>query len=82
MSAFSNKTLAAISGLSEGVDGCYGIMVKHQSEHTPKGITQDCDTGHVKSEWVSQSAGFSGDDFTGTVTWKLGEYYVIAMFAC
>lgn len=82
MPKFSNKTLSAIKDLIDGVDGAHGIRVKHVSEHEPKGEVQECDTGHVKTEWVDQHGpGISGDDFYGTVTWKLGDHYLIAYYA-
>ena len=82
MPRFSNKTLSAIKDLTEGVDGCHGIRIFRADKHQPKGIVQDCDTGHVKTEWVDQNGpGISGDDFYGTVTWKLGDHYLVAYYA-
>lgn len=68
MRQFSNKTLAAVRTLIAGVDGCHSVV-------------QDCDAGIVQKEWVDQRAGPCGDDFYGTVTWKLGDFYLIAHYA-
>lgn len=79
---FCGKTLDAIHDLIEGVDGCYGVEIKRASEHEPKGDIQECDTRHIETEWVDQSGpGMFGDEFHGTVTWKLGDHYLIAHFA-
>lgn len=82
MPKFSNKTLGAINDLIATADGVHSVMLKPCSEHTPKGNVQDSDSEHVKTEWVDQyGPGFSGDDFYGTITWKLGDYYLIAQYA-
>lgn len=79
---FCGKTLTAIKELIDGVDGVHGVELIRADEHEPKGALQECDTGHVGTEWVNQSGpGMFGDDFHGTVTWKLGDFYLIAHFA-
>lgn len=82
MSRFSNKTMQAICDLVKSVDGVTDVTILPASEHAPKGIIQDCDAGIVTKEWVDQRSGAipSGDDFYGTVTWRLGDFYVIAGF--
>lgn len=81
MARFSNKTLSAVKDLLDGVDGLIGTELKPSDSHEPKGKAQECDTGHVKTEWVDQRCGIAGDDWTGTVTWKIGGFYLIAHFA-
>lgn len=82
MTQFCAKTLEAIQALLDGVDGCNAVSIKRADEHEPVGDVQDCDTGHVEAEWVDQHGpGMAGDDFFGTVTWKLGEHYLIAYYA-
>jgi hypothetical protein len=82
MARFSNKTLAAVQALITGVDGCYSVSIKSVAEHIPQGDVQDCDSGVVQKEWVDQRGpGQMGDEFHGTVTWKLGDFYLIASYA-
>ena len=82
MSRFSNKTLAAIQTLISSVDGCHTVSIKPASAHTPIGEIQDCDAGPVLKEWVDQKGpGMGGDEFYGTVTWRLGDFYLIAGYA-
>jgi hypothetical protein len=82
MSRFSNKTLAAVQALIASVGGCHGVEIKPAAEHLPKGEMQDCDAGIVPKEWVDQRGpGMAGDEFYGTVTWKLGDFYLIASYA-
>lgn len=78
---FHDETLSAIKDLIDGVDGVYRIEIKRLTDHNPVGEEQACDTGHVETEWVDQHGpGMAGDEFNGTVTWKLGEYYLIAHY--
>jgi hypothetical protein len=82
MPRFSNDTLATIKALIDGVDGYYMLKMYAIHEHEPKGKLQDCDTKYVKTEWIYQEGpGMSGDDYYGTVTWLLGDFYVVAHFA-
>ena len=81
MTELDSKTLETIHGLISDVDGFYGANIYLANEHSPKGELQDCDFAGVSKEWVDQSGpGFSGDDFHGTITWKLGDYYLVAGF--
>lgn len=79
---FCSETLKAIRRLYEGVDGAHGIEVKAVSEHDPKGKEQDCVLATGGVEWVDQHGpGMVGDEFWGTVTWRLGDHYLITHFA-
>lgn len=82
MARFSRKTLDAISKLVESVEGVCSIKICKAEGYAPRGIMQDCDAGVVPKEWVNQTTngGFSGDEFAGTVTWKLGSHYLIASY--
>ena len=82
MAEFCEKTMDAISDLAKSVDGVTDISLHRAEGFTPKGKEQDCDCGVVPTEWVNQSGpGFAGDDFTGTVTWRLGSHYLVAGFS-
>lgn len=76
-------TLMRLKKLYDCVDGAYKIDVFPVDEHTPAGKQQDCsDLADDGVEWVAQHGpGMAGDDFWGTVTWKLGAYYVVVHFA-
>jgi hypothetical protein len=81
MPRFSKKTLQAVRDLIESVDGCHRVEIKPVSEYSPKGQWQDCQ-GVVSGEWVDQHGPeMTDDDYWGAVTWKLGEFYLIAHFA-
>lgn len=80
MGKFSNKTLSAIYELANHADS-HGLRIVRADRYKPKGEKQDCGIAGVKHEWVKQSGGgFTGDDFHGTVTWKIGDFYVIAYY--
>lgn len=80
---FSNETLGAVKSLLENVDGLLGVQIRAASCHIPVGVEQDCNSGLVTKEWVDQHGpGIGGDDYHGTVTWKLGDFYLIASYAC
>lgn len=85
MPDFCNKTLAAIAALlDEASENVLlgSVRVRSAESHEPKGIEQDCDCGVVATEWVKQfGPGFAGDDFHGFITWKLGDFYVVAEYS-
>jgi hypothetical protein len=77
---WSEATLSAIEGLLDRGDGFVAFQVLEAANATPKGKVQDCERGWVVREWVDQSCGYSGDDFSGTVTWKLGQHLLVGTF--
>lgn len=82
MAKFSGKTLDALMALVDSVDGVTSFRVYGADGFTPKGEVKDCDVGIVAKEWVDQTTGggFSGDEFAGTVTWRLGRHYVVVQY--
>lgn len=84
MTEFCSTTLGAIATLLDEASKNVqlgSVRVRKAQEHKPKGIEQDCDYGVVATEWVDQyGPGMSGDDFHGFLTWKLGEFYVVAEY--
>lgn len=84
MTEFCNKTLAAIGALLDKASESAhlgSVRIRSAESHQPKGIEQDCDCDVVATEWVDQyGPGMSGDDFHGFLTWKLGEFYVVAEY--
>lgn len=85
MSQWSNKTMSAIATLAGKVDGAFSIKLVEHNGASPKGEMQDYDgpaVDGIKHEWVDQSGpGFSGDDFSGTVTFVLGDYHLVVEYA-
>lgn len=60
---------------------CYTFDIMETANHTPAGNAQESGRDAPKIEWVDQGGGgFSGDDFHGTITWKLGDYYLIGHY--
>ncbi len=84
MSAWSSKTLDAITVLASSVDGAYSVAIKKKLGQTPSGSKQDYEgpaVDGVKHEWVVQGGGgITGDDFHGTVTFVLGDYHLEVSF--
>lgn len=78
---WSEATLAGIHGLLDPSYGFFGFRVEGP-DAVPKGHVQPRDAGIVSKEWVDQSGGFSGDDFSGTVSWKMARRLVVASFRC
>lgn len=82
MTKFCAETMDAIITLLESVDGVSSYRLHRADGYKPKGKEQDCDAGVVPTEWVDQNGpGFSGDDYSGTITWNLGSHYLVAGFA-
>ena len=82
MSAWSTKTMSAISTLIKSVEDRTWFDLKRHEGQPPTGRKQDYEgetVRGIKHEWVSQTTngGFSGDEFAGTVTFILGEYHLI-----
>jgi len=78
---WSEATLEAIQTLLDPSDGFFGFHVEGPGV-APKGHAQPCDRGVVSKEWVDQSSGFSGDDFSGTVSWPMAGRLVVGSFCC
>lgn len=86
MSAWSTKTLGAISKLAGSVDGVYSVKVTKHDGKPPPGKKQRYEgdpVSGVKYEWVDQSTGggFTGDEFAGTVTFILGDYHLTIWYS-
>lgn len=81
MTGIDNNTLRIMHDLLTDIDGFIGANIYPASEYVPKGKIQECDLHGIDQEWVNQfGPGMYGDDFNGTVTWKLGDYYLVAGF--
>lgn len=80
---FCPETLEAIRMLMEGTEGAYECVIHAATDFKPRGRKQDCDLGIVPHEWVDQieNGGFTGDSFSGTVTWDLGSHFLVASYA-
>lgn len=82
---WSNKTMAAISALTRSVDGAYAVRLVPHAGAQPQGDMQEYEGPEVdgiQHEWVDQSGpGMAGDDFSGTVTFVLGDYHLIVEYA-
>lgn len=83
--AWSHTTMMAIATLSRSVDGAFSTKLVPHAGKDPKGDMQDYEGPHVDGvthEWVDQSGpGMSGDDFSGTVTFVLGDYHLVVEYA-
>lgn len=79
---WSEGTLSAIHDLIARSEGFYSFRIFDKATHKPKGSVQDSENGWTAREWVDQSCGYSGDDFTGTVSWILGRHVLVGTFAC
>lgn len=74
--------LLRLNMMYDSVDGAHRLEVLPVQEHEPAGKQQDCSAADGGVEWVDQHGpGMAGDDFWGTVTWKLGSYYVVVHYA-
>jgi len=72
----------AMSLMPEHVEGMVDLNIHEDKRFHPIGKTQDCDLEWIGKEWIDQrSAGMDGDSFYGTVTWKVGNLYLVADFS-
>lgn len=86
MTAFCSETLRAIDTLCRSVDDGHTVSLTKHEGRPPAGTRQDYEgppVSGVEHEWVDQDdgGGLSGDSFTGTVTFVLGQYHLIVEFA-
>lgn len=79
---WSEGTLSAIHDLIARSEGFYSFRIFDKATHKVQGSMQESENGWTAREWVDQSCGYSGDDFTGTVSWTLGRHVLVGAFAC
>ena len=59
----------------------FDFALKPVHAHTPRGEVQETGRSAPAQEWVNQGGGgLSGDDFHGTITWRLNGQYLIAHY--